>query len=637
LFPLRLLACSATLFGASAALANGSGSAVQAAGDAFGTSVGRETIGLYNSSSVRGFSPTAAGNVRIDGLYFDQVWSLSARLRSASVVRVGLTAQGFVFPAPTGIVDHQLRRPGEAGTGLVTGTVDHWGGRVLDVDFTQPLNGQFALSGGTSLIHTEYGNGTDSNAWNASLALWWRPGSDTEAMAFFSRHDTTHDQIGPQLSTATPGLPPLSTPRQFDGPAWATYSGVGLNRGALLRHRFSPAWELRAGLFHSEFDDRRSITHLLLDVQPDGWGRRLLIVDPPSRVAADSGELRLSWTFGEGDWRQRLHAQAAGRLRERRNGGSQTLDLGPSRMGEPVTAPQPAFQFGARNHDKVDQHWLGLAYELRHGRTLEANAGLQRSDYRKRFTRPGQAEVQDRAQPWLYNLSAAWHLTPSLAAYGGFTRGLEESGIAPGNASNRNQALPAILTRQFDAGLRWQIAPRLRLVAGLFDVRKPYFNLDAAQLFAQLGDVRHRGLELSLAGQASAEVRVVAGAVLMRPEVRGEAVRLGRVGERPVGQAERVLKLNTVWTPRSLGGVSFDAGVSHTGPMAATRDNRVELPALTELDLGLRWPLQVGTRPVTLRALLTNATNQRSFELRGAGSYAERPGRLLAISLSSAW
>jgi iron complex outermembrane recepter protein len=50
--------------------------AVRQANDAFGTSIGREAIGLYDSDSVRGFSPTAAGNVRIDGLYFDQVWRL---------------------------------------------------------------------------------------------------------------------------------------------------------------------------------------------------------------------------------------------------------------------------------------------------------------------------------------------------------------------------------------------------------------------------------------------------------------------------------------------------------------------------------------------------------------------------------
>jgi hypothetical protein len=54
--------------------------AVTQAEDAFGTSIGRETIGLYGASSVRGFSPTRAGNVRIDGLAFDQVWGLIPRL-----------------------------------------------------------------------------------------------------------------------------------------------------------------------------------------------------------------------------------------------------------------------------------------------------------------------------------------------------------------------------------------------------------------------------------------------------------------------------------------------------------------------------------------------------------------------------
>ena len=35
--------------------------AVRQAQDAFGTTIGRETIGIYNSGSVRGFSPIAAG------------------------------------------------------------------------------------------------------------------------------------------------------------------------------------------------------------------------------------------------------------------------------------------------------------------------------------------------------------------------------------------------------------------------------------------------------------------------------------------------------------------------------------------------------------------------------------------------
>ena len=175
-------------------------------------------------------------------------------------------------------------------------------------------------------------------------------------------------------------------------------------------------------------------------------------------------------------------------------------------------------------------------------------------------TAPGLPLTETEATPWLYNLSAAWHFSPELAAYAGLTRGLEESGVAPGNASNRNQALPAILTTQMDAGLRWQMSPRLKLVAGVFDVRKPYYNLDAQQLFTELGDVRHRGIELSLNGRPAPEWQLVAGAVLMQPRVRGEGVALGRVGPRPVGQAERILKLNAVYRPAELGGLSFDAG-----------------------------------------------------------------------------
>ncbi len=66
-----------------------------------------------HASSVRGFSPTQAGNARIDGLYFDQVWGLSSRLRPATIIRVGLSAFGFPFPgAPTGVIDYQFRAAG---------------------------------------------------------------------------------------------------------------------------------------------------------------------------------------------------------------------------------------------------------------------------------------------------------------------------------------------------------------------------------------------------------------------------------------------------------------------------------------------------------------------------------------------
>src|SRR5689334_12411625 len=79
---------------------------VVSADDAFGMTLGNESIGIYNPASVRGFNPQAAGNARIDGLYFDQQGLLSPRVVEGSTTRVGISEIGYVFPAPTGIVDY---------------------------------------------------------------------------------------------------------------------------------------------------------------------------------------------------------------------------------------------------------------------------------------------------------------------------------------------------------------------------------------------------------------------------------------------------------------------------------------------------------------------------------------------------
>src|SRR5260370_18253018 len=89
--------------------------AVTAANDAFGVTVGLQTIGLYGPMNVRGFNPAQAENLRIARLYYDQQISYSNPfLFNRSDIRVGIAAQSYSFPSPTGIVDSKLRTPGHA-------------------------------------------------------------------------------------------------------------------------------------------------------------------------------------------------------------------------------------------------------------------------------------------------------------------------------------------------------------------------------------------------------------------------------------------------------------------------------------------------------------------------------------------
>jgi len=88
--------------------------AVTSAEDAFGTSIGLQNVGLYSQTDARGFDPQQAGNLRIEGLYFDQqTYATGSCMVRETAMRIGIAAQAYSFPSPTGIADFSLRTPGD--------------------------------------------------------------------------------------------------------------------------------------------------------------------------------------------------------------------------------------------------------------------------------------------------------------------------------------------------------------------------------------------------------------------------------------------------------------------------------------------------------------------------------------------
>ncbi|MBL8773328.1 MAG: TonB-dependent receptor [Phenylobacterium sp.] len=625
---------AALAFASGAAAQRVSENAVTSAEDAFGNSVGRETIGLYSSSSVRGFSAFAAGNARIDGLFFDPVWNPTPRIRRSTSIRVGLSAQGFPFPAPTGVVDYALKRPGAARALSAYATVDTYGTAALEIDAETPLHETLSLAGGFSLNRNAFFNDTEGLQHVEGLIASWRPRPGIEIRPFWARSDIYDDEFGPTYAPAGAFLPTRRTRREFEGPQQPKYRSTAHLYGVLADAAPAQDWRVRAGLFRTAFDDQRTATNLLLNLQPDGRADQILIVDPPSKLASTSGELRVSRAVAEGPRLHVLHLNLRARDRRDRYGGSDVVDLGPTVVGRPVAPLEGPFDFGPQTFDRVRQWTGGLAYEGRWRGRGEISLGVQKTDYRKTVDQPGLPRAVSETSPWLYSLAGAAYLSDSLALYAGYTRGLEETGVAPDNAANRNEALPAIRTRQRDAGLRWTIRPDLKLVAGVFEVEKPYFNLNERQVFTALGDVRHRGVEASLSGKLTPRVDVVAGGVFMWPRVTGEGVALGRVGRRPVGQPTRNLQLNVDWRPPGLENLSLDLGATHLSRRPATRSNDVFLPSRTLVDLGARYRFEAHGRDASLRLRVTNLFNVHGWDLRGAGAYDLIPGRVASVALA---
>ncbi len=507
------------------------------------------------------------------------------------------------------------------------------GGGRIEVDGQFPLGETLSVAAGIAGFDDEYASGSDAVFGSYAVAARWRPADDVLVLPFWSRVDAWDREAAP-LYVAAPGtLPPKVERRRYIGPDWADYRNVATNYGVLGRAPLPGGFDLAAGLFRSVNDTRENHAHLLTGVLPDGSALRRISRDPRQQLASTSGELRVSRAWVAGDWAHALHASLRGRKRDSLYGGGAAVDFGPTNVADVIDAPEPAYVLGARTRDVVEQWTGGLAYDVRWRGRGSLMLGLQRTDYRKTVRRPDAADAKVHDPAWLYNAAASWTLTPNLALYGSVARGLEESGVAPDSAANRTQALPAIITDQWDVGVRWILPHNLRLVAGAFQVKKPYFAPDEANVFLEMGAVRHRGVEMSLTGSPVEGLTLVAGAVLMQPRVTGEPVAQGRIGREPVGQTERVLTLSGTWA-LPVEGLSATFGANHHGRRVADQLNHAYVPAATIVDLGLRYRFDVGETPALLRLQVTNVTNELDWKVISSGTFEVNAPRTAALFLT---
>ena len=608
--------------------------AVNAAEDAFGTSIGNETIGLYSATSARGFDPGAAGNIRMEGLYFDQQGVLQGQLYAGTTVRVGLSAQSYPFLAPTGIVDTRLRRPKDQWAGGASFTLGPYDGKEVEVELSAPIVpgklGTFiTLTGTDSKLDTR---GVWHQFTYAGMASW-TPSDKIEVVAFLQGHEAFIN-VQPFIFTAGGIIPPQYDRSVYFGQPWARRDRLSDHFGTIGSVRLADDWLLRAGIFRSVYDTPEDYVTFFRNVDANGHASSLdLLKASPNRDVSTSGEVRLTHTIVDGPLLHTFHLAVRGRDAHHFFGGGASASLGPADIGVYDPRPEPTYVVPTPNLDQVSQVTPGVSYVGRWLKVGEFSVGLQKSFYRREVTVPGLAPTRTESNPWLYNGTLGVYLSDAATIYGSYTRGLEASGIAPDTASNRGEAMPASLTRQIDAGIRYKLTQRLSLVAGVFEVKKPYFERDATNLFTDVGSLSHRGVEMSLSGQVAPGLSIVAGAMLLRARIDAIPSVASFIAPVPVGRPNRNVRLNVQYGPASWRGFSIDGQVSQDGPAYTNRLNTIQLGANTTFDLGARYNFKVFDKTSSLRARLLNVTDAYGWTVAQSGAYAPTGARRYTLQL----
>jgi len=615
----------------------GTENAVAESTDAFGKQVGRESTGLYSSSSVRGFNPVDAGNVRLDSLYFDQIYRLSPRLNAASTIRVGISTMGFSFPAPTGLVDYSLRRVGEDTSLTIDVDTRLDGHESVNFEARLPeIQPGIGLFGGWGYRHRKRSDGgTDKQSSAVGLMQLETPGG-IEFSSFVSRSYTRDDEAGPTYFLADEALPPRLKRHVDLSQDWADNHDDMVLVGGVLRAPLGD-FRLESGLFYQYKTEKSKFADLMSGVAADGSvAERTIIAYGDLSDRSWSGEVRLVRPFDVGNTQHQLAASLRGRDRSRTFGGATRISLGPSTILDPDPRQEPNFIPGDKNRDDVRQTFVGLAYSGVLTDWLRIDAGASKVDYAKHvdYTDPSTPDLSNASAPLAWNASLSLGLTDKVTLFGSLTRGMEEADIAPDRAINRAEAPAAINTSQEEVVVRYAPSGTITLLAGLFRITKPYYNLDTDLRYRLLGTLVNQGVELSAVARPVPGMTLLGGALISDPAISGEIVTSGVLGPRPVGQNGVRAIANLDWRfEEGESPLSVDVAIEYKGSRFVNATNTFEVPPEATIDAGFRYRFDWKSARMVLRGKIENLTDNYGWNVSSSGGLGYSKPRVYSFQL----
>ena len=127
----------------------------------------------------------------------------------STAIKVGLSAQGYPFAAPSGIVDQSLKRPASKSGASIVASGDSFGSGAVEIDGSLDFSDRLAIRYGLVGNHTEFPDGTDNWNHTESLIVRWRPVRGIELVPFWARMDDYDDEAGTFYIPSGPFLQPL--------------------------------------------------------------------------------------------------------------------------------------------------------------------------------------------------------------------------------------------------------------------------------------------------------------------------------------------------------------------------------------------------------------------------------------------
>ena len=625
-----------------------------AVGDAY------NAAGYWDTLTLRGYVIDNRFNYRRDGLPINAETAIPLDNKANVEVLKGISGMQAGVSSPGGLVNYVVKRPLDAPLNSAFLQWQSASSVLASVDLSRRFGETQAVglrvNAAVESLRPDIDD-ADGNRWMVAAAGDWRiaPGSLLEAEFESSRQS---QPSVPGFSMLGHSVPPPSDPSiNLNNQPWSEPVVFGANTGSIrYTQAINADWRWSARLMGQQLrtDDRTAFPfgcsaednydRFCSDGSFDMYDYR----SDDERRDSGAAELAINGNVTTGSVQHALgFGVLATRFKSRFQRNAYNY-VGSGNIDGAVTLPEdPTLNYENTNRDERSTElfihdamqfnerlrlWLGLRYTSLDRQAISTD-GTQGTDYRQSLT-----------SPWV---AASYEFAPAQLLYASWGRGAE-SDVAPNLNiyTNAGQALPALMSQQFEIGLKGA-SEQFTWTLAAFDIDRPVYAdigpcdvQDTCTREAD-GSARHQGVE---AGGTWRSGAWSLGAGLQWLHARRDSSQDPLVnGLRPVNVPALTFRMQAGYSVPQVPGLAFGATLSAVGDRTVLPDDdSTRIPGYAVTGLTAQWVQHTNTSAtLTWRAGIDNVFDKQAWK-ESPYEFAHiylfpLPGRTARVSLQVNW
>lgn len=557
-------------------------------------------------------------NSRIDGM--TAFVTVAAAMEQFSRIEVinGPSSSLFGPANPAGMFNFVTKRPTEDAFREVAVSYTSDSIATVRADLGGPLDGNGVLG---FRLNGLYGNGDGFVSGSHQRRVLGDLGIDVHpwrggVLELNYSHYTLDNQGFPGWFTygSTIALPSAPDPQRAG--YGQSYAGVDMETDlgiVRLKQEIDENWRFVVGVLHQ--DATRDINTAINNLTSNaGAYTTSFAAGFAPRFVMTSDAAYLNGTFDTGPVRHDLTVGTAGYKAETYSvttpASAASLRLGTASLAAPAIFPRPAagppnvrLNYNSSN---TYQQGINVNDTMRFGEAWSVLVGASRDTFHvDNFNAQGASLPGYRNDGISASGSLAFKPAANMTAYATYASSLQAGDQAPGTASNAGVSLAPYRSREMEVGYKLALE-HLDLSAAAFRIERPFANIDPAdKVYRISGDQVSRGLEVSAVGEIWTGLRLFGGLTWLDSKMEGTPLP-ATDGRRYVGTPKLKGNVLLEYAIPAVAGLTASVDYQFATNRAGNDTNTLIVAGYELVDLGARYAMEIGGKPVTWRLAVNN-------------------------------